>query len=264
MPDAGSDELDRRAGWRVGNPWWTGAADRIEYRVSGEVTRLRTYFVDSPVTAATGRGQLRRGQRRARSRRRPRAAPPIVRRPAWNADERIVRGAPSIAARLRFSVRPPHGRLEQLHGRPVGRDRSRDSALPRARNGWDDIGYSFLIDKYGRVFEGRGGGVAGNVIGAHAGGFNTGSVGVAIIGNYNSATISSAARSALQRLLAWRLDVGHVDPRRPRGHDLGRQLALAGREIGQVARGLGPPRHQPHELPGTQDLRASSGPSPAG
>ena len=51
------------------------------------------------------------------------------------------------------------------------------------------------------------------MIGAHAGGFNTGSVGVAIIGNYDSATISSAARSALQRLLAWRLDVGHVNPR---------------------------------------------------
>ena len=51
------------------------------------------------------------------------------------------------------------------------------------------------------------------MIGAHAGGFNTGSVGVAVIGIYDSATLSTAARAALQNLLAWRLDVGHVYPR---------------------------------------------------
>jgi flagellar hook assembly protein FlgD len=80
-------------------------------------------------------------------------------------------------------------------------------------NGWDDIGYNFLVDKYGRVFEGRRGGIAQNVVGAHAGGFNTGSVGVAVLGNYESASFSSAARTALENLLAWRLDVGHVFPR---------------------------------------------------
>ena len=56
-PDAGSDEGDwlkggDRAGWRLGNPWWTGPARYIQYRVEGTVLRLRTYFVDSPVTAA--------------------------------------------------------------------------------------------------------------------------------------------------------------------------------------------------------------------
>ena len=80
-------------------------------------------------------------------------------------------------------------------------------------NGWDDIGYNFLVDKYGRVFEGRGGGIAQNVVGAHAGGFNTGSVGVSVLGNYDSASFSAAARTAVENLLAWRLDVGHVYPR---------------------------------------------------
>ena len=79
-------------------------------------------------------------------------------------------------------------------------------------NGWNDIGYNFLVDKYGQVFEGRYGGVDKNVIGAHAEGFNTGSTGVAVLGTYGSAAPSAAARIALANLLAWRLDVAHVDP----------------------------------------------------
>jgi hypothetical protein len=62
------------------------------------------------------------------------------------------------------------------------------------------------------VFEGRYGGIDKPVIGAHAEGFNTGSVGVAVLGNYGSAAPSAAARTALANLLAWRLDVAHVDP----------------------------------------------------
>jgi len=70
-----------------------------------------------------------------------------------------------------------------------------------------------LIDKYGQVFEGRYGGVDKAVIGAHAEGFNTGSVGVAVLGTYDSAAPPLVARNALANLLAWRLDLAHVDPR---------------------------------------------------
>ena len=79
-------------------------------------------------------------------------------------------------------------------------------------NGWNDIGYNFLVDKYGQVFEGRIGGIDRNVVGAHAEGFNTGSTGVALLGNYGATSITPAAQRALVSLLAWRLDVAHVDP----------------------------------------------------
>ena len=51
-------------------------------------------------------------------------------------------------------------------------------------NGWSDIAYNFLVDRFGTIWEGRGGGMGNAVIGAHAMGFNTGSVGVSVIGNF--------------------------------------------------------------------------------
>ena len=79
-------------------------------------------------------------------------------------------------------------------------------------NGWNDIGYNFLVDRFGTVFEGRFGGIERNVVGAHAEGFNTGSVGVAVLGEYSSLAVAAAARTSLANLLAWRLDVAHVNP----------------------------------------------------
>ena len=213
-PDAGSDELGSRSGWRVGNPWWTGRARFVQYRFSGQVTRLRTYFVDSRVTAAD-RAQAASSRTAASlaALAGPVPQPAIVRRSGWKADESIVRGSPTIADRLRFSVvhhTAGSNSYTAAESAAIVRGIQRYHVLG---NGWDDIGYNFLVDKYGRVFEGRRGGIAKNVVGAHAGGFNTGSVGVAVLGNYESATFTSKARTALQNLLAWRLDVGHVYPR---------------------------------------------------
>jgi flagellar hook assembly protein FlgD len=79
-------------------------------------------------------------------------------------------------------------------------------------NGWNDIGYNFLVDRFGTVYEGRGGGIDRNVVGAHAEGFNTGTAGIALIGNFSTATPPKAQQAALVALAAWRLDVAHVDP----------------------------------------------------
>jgi hypothetical protein len=75
----------------------------------------------------------------------------------------------------------------------------------RDTNGWNDIGYNFVVDRFGRIWEARAGGVDEPVIGAQAGGYNYCSTGVAVLGEYGGVRISPAARAALVRLLAWKL-----------------------------------------------------------
>ncbi len=210
-PDPGSPEAARLRGWNVGDPWWTGGARRIQYRLRGRVFRLRAYFISS---APAKRASLRTDPTPLATPRRLAVAarPRIISRRAWRANERIVRGSTSYADRLAFAV--VHHTAGATPATP-----EESAAIVRAiqayhvrSNGWNDIGYNFLVDRFGQVFEGRRGGVGRNVVGAHAQGFNTGSVGVAVIGTYESSRISTGARSALVSLLAWRLDVAHVNP----------------------------------------------------
>jgi hypothetical protein len=85
-------------------------------------------------------------------------------------------------------------------------------------NGWCDIAYNFVIDRFGRIWEGRAGGVALPIVGGHAQGFNTGSVGIAFLGQHEpgaspaAAAPSSAARESAARLIAWKLGLHHIDP----------------------------------------------------
>jgi hypothetical protein len=200
LPDPGSRETRIRRGWRLGSPYWVGASDRVTYRVAGDVHRLRVWYVWSPV----GRAPLRMTAMTG--------TPKIVVRRAWAANEEITRGAPRYARAVSFAV-VHHTAGSNAYTRNQSAAIVRGIELYHIRgNGWNDIGYNFLVDKYGQVFEGRAGGIERNVIGAHAEGFNTGSTGVAVIGNYSATRISAAALHALVGLLAWRLDVAHVDP----------------------------------------------------
>jgi flagellar hook assembly protein FlgD len=200
QPDAGTAERARSRSWRLGNPWWVGPSNRIEYRLRGTVERLRAFFVWSPPASVPARTLQAAGM------------PAIVPRRGWSADESIRRAGPSYASAVRFAV------VHHTAGRN-GYSAAESPAIVRAiqlyhvkGNGWNDIGYNFLVDRFGQVFEGRFGGIDRNVVGAHAEGFNTGSVGVAVLGEYSSLAVAKSARDALARLLAWRLDLAHVDP----------------------------------------------------
>jgi hypothetical protein len=177
-----------------------GASDLIQARTTGPVASLRAQLVWSParrvpirVPAAT-------------------VAPAIVPRAEWGASESIRRGPPVYAPRAEFAI---------VHHTAGTNDYTRAQAAAIVRgvqlfhvrsNGWNDIGYNFLVDRFGTIYEGRYGGVDRNVVGAHALGFNTGSVGIALLGTYGSTRPSAAAQDAIARLVAWRLDLAHVDP----------------------------------------------------
>jgi hypothetical protein len=199
-PDTTSPEARRTRGWHDANLVWTGAADGLRYRVEGDVARVRVYYLWSRADARSSRRLSIAG------------TPSIVSRVAWGADEEIRRAKPRYAPAVRFAV------IHHTAG-SNSYSRAQSAAIVRGieayhvkANGWDDIGYNFLVDRYGRIFEGRYGGVDRPVIGAHAEGFNTGSVGISLIGTYSTAQITPAQRTALVKLLAWRLDVAHVDP----------------------------------------------------
>ena len=198
-PDPGSEEWERQDGWKLGSPYWTGAARYIDYRIVGSVKKLRANFLDSEVDE-----QPRTAMRAD--------APSIIRRSQWGADESIVRAPPWYGDRLRLAIvhhTAGTNSYTAAQSAAIVRGIQRYHVLS---NGWNDIGYNFLVDKYGQVFEGRAGGIDQPVGGAHAAGFNTGSAGIAVLGTYSGTDITSSARSALVKLISWRLDVAHVDP----------------------------------------------------
>ncbi|MGE5272459.1 MAG: FlgD immunoglobulin-like domain containing protein [Verrucomicrobiota bacterium] len=199
-PTNGSAETRLRRQWRLGSPYWAGPSDMLAYRLVGPVRRLRIWYVQSAVSRSPLRTTAMTG------------SPRIVPRSGWHAEEEILRGRPRYAASAAFAV-VHHTAGSNTYTRAQSAAIVLGIEVYHVRaNGWNDIGYNFLVDKYGQVFEGRAGGIDRNVIGAHAQGFNTGSVGVALIGNYTAAKVAPAARHALVDLLAWRLDVAHVDP----------------------------------------------------
>lgn len=78
--------------------------------------------------------------------------------------------------------------------------------------GWKDLGYNIVIDRFGRVYEGRRGGFDQAVIGAHARGYNTGSFGVAVIGDFTDTFPSQEAVTALTNVIAVKSQIHGLDP----------------------------------------------------
>jgi uncharacterized protein with LGFP repeats len=76
---------------------------------------------------------------------------------------------------------------------------------------WDDIGYNFLVDRCGTIYEGRAGGVAEPVLGAHTLGFNTNSAGVAALGTYVTDEAPEAQIDGISQIAAWKLGLTGKD-----------------------------------------------------
>jgi hypothetical protein len=208
--DDGADGPEARGGRTFSDPIWVGGADRVQLRLSRPAAGLRLRLVNTTGSATAADRARTRAKVRARGHFGAAAAtpsagmPPIIPRADWGASRCKPRTTPAYG-----SVRVAYvHHTVSLNG--YSRSRAASVVLGvclfhRNSRGWNDIGYDFLIDRYGRVFEGRAGGVDAPVIGAQAGGFNSESTGVSMIGNFARSAPPRAAMDSLARLLAWKL-----------------------------------------------------------
>lgn len=138
--------------------------------------------------------------------------PPVVARAGWGADEAMSPEAPEYN---------PDVKAVFVHHSAGTNDYScaESPALVRGiyayhvqTNGWKDLGYNFLVDKCGTVFEGRKGGIDQPVLGAHTYGWNRESAGIAVLGDHTSTGASQAALTSVARVAAWKLGQYGADP----------------------------------------------------
>ena len=201
-------------GGQTSDPLWVGEADQVQYRLSRRLPGLRLHFVNVKGTA-TAADRLRTGLRAAvngavlaalgpSEATAQEAQPEIVPREDWGADDCRPRSGPDFgeveAAFVHHTVTANDYTEEEAAQVVLGVCR-----FHRNSNGWNDIGYNFLVDKYGNLYEGRAGGVDRPVMGAQAQGYNAQSTGISNLGTHTSVKQSDEALEAMARLIRWKL-----------------------------------------------------------
>jgi hypothetical protein len=141
------------------------------------------------------------------------AMPPVYSRAQWGANEKIRTWGPEYAPTIKAAT---------IHHTADSNNYTADQVPAIMRSiyqyhtvsrGWGDIGYNVIADKFGRLWEGRSGGLASTVIGAHAGGFNTGTFGVSMLGNYELVAPPQVMLTAVSNIVAWKLALYGVNPK---------------------------------------------------
>ncbi|MDP9821625.1 cell wall-binding repeat-containing protein [Nocardioides massiliensis] len=195
------------------DPIWTGTADGVDVRLrSAEAAPadIELTLIDGGTGLAVepdGGAALMSGGV---------ARPPIRTRAQWGVDEstQVSCSAPTTASAARgVTLHHTAGRngytREEAPGIMRGMHRYHTATL-----GWCDIGYNFVVDTYGTIYVGRRGGPTKQVRGAHAGNneANTYFTGVSMMGNFETAQLTTALKQSVARLIAWRLDQFGLDP----------------------------------------------------
>ncbi|MBY0290308.1 MAG: N-acetylmuramoyl-L-alanine amidase [Mycobacteriaceae bacterium] len=143
----------------------------------------------------------------------PGSPPQIINRAGWGADEGMRCGNPVYDRGIRAGiVHHTAGSNDYAPVDSAGIIRSIYEYHTRTL-GWCDIAYNAMVDKYGQVFEGRAGGIDKPVEGAHTGGFNRDTWGVAMLGNFDQAAPTQIQLENTGRLLGWRLGLDHINPK---------------------------------------------------
>jgi len=198
---------------------WIGAADGVQVEVSGERPKDLTLVLMHParIRGRSGLAAHRRGKGRGNDddtgrRRAPR--PDLLRRHDWGA-ERSWRPAQITYNETIRQVHVHHTVNSNTYSRKDVAGLIRGMYRYHVHNlGWSDIGYNFLVDRFGRTWVGRAGGARRPVRGAHTLGFNSTSCGVSVIGNFETTKPSNDVLAAVAAVAAWKLD---RYGRKPRG-----------------------------------------------
>ncbi|MFQ6000910.1 MAG: N-acetylmuramoyl-L-alanine amidase, partial [Anaerolineae bacterium] len=135
--------------------------------------------------------------------------PPIISRAGWGADESLTNLEPEYERPQKFVIH--HTVTSNFSPDPAAAVRA-VFYYHAVTLGWGDIGYNFLVDWQGNIYEGRKGG--DGVVGAHARRYNYGSIGIALLGNFTSTDITPQMEQALVDLIAWEADRYGIDPRK--------------------------------------------------
>ncbi len=202
-PDLDSGEGDPTL--RATELTWVGPSDALQVRTSGAATEPALALIEPEVLSARA---LPRSSTRDRGLR-----PAIRSRRDWGADERLRTGSPTIDRTIR-QMHVHHTVNSNAYSRGDVPGLIRGMYRYHTQNlGWSDLGYNFLVDRYGRIWAGRYGGVERPVRGAHTLGFNTDSFGVAVIGNFEAGPPNRRIIKGLAKIAAWKL---HKHGRHPR------------------------------------------------
>lgn len=173
---------------------------------SGTVRNLTAVLVDPGSDAAAGADPRQLAAAAGPGR------PAIIARAGWGADESLRTCQPDYsptvrAAAVHHTASSNAYSPEDVPGIIRGFYAYHTRAEPAGGRGWCDVGYNFLVDRFGRVWEGRAGGVTSTVVGVHTGGFNSRTFGVAAIGNLSAAAPTNEMVVGIADLIAWKFSV---------------------------------------------------------
>ena len=204
-PDPGTAEerASRADGAAASEPIWVGTADAFEVNLPDEardadVVVVRTEEraqVVSPAVEPAGADI---------------PGPTITSRASWGA--RAPKSSPTYGSGVRLGVVHHSASANGYAAADVPAILRSLQAYHMDGQGWSDLGYNFVVDRFGRIWEGRAGGTDRAVVGAHAAGFNTNTVGVMVLGEYTNEVPSALAVDAAGEILGWRMFLDGVDP----------------------------------------------------
>lgn len=209
---------------------WVGPSDGIEVRVTGSGHSSLALVLLDPAELGSDAAEPELASRLPVSTRRSQdvtcltpptadssaqdrvARPAMLYRKDWGADERLRNGKPTYnhvlkQVHVHHTVNANDYRREDVAAMIRGMYAYHTQSL-----GWDDIGYNFLVDRFGRAWKGRAGRAGRMVRGAHTLGFNDTSTGIAAIGNFETTSPTDAMLQTIAELAAWKLDKANVRP----------------------------------------------------